>query len=126
MRSELLTMRKMLLIMLFWGLVLTIVDILLVVSGWWTDFLEIWFLLVLGPLFLLVAPLGLITLRLSPSHLPEGWENWSREEQQDFGIKRAIEESFQGNKGAKLNLWMMRRNPIYRQRIDTFLTEREK
>lgn len=126
MRSDLLSMRKMLLTMLFWGLVLTAVDILLVVSGWWTDFLEIWFLLVLGPLLLLVAPLGLITLRLSPSRLPAEWEHWSREEKQDFGIKRAIEASFQGNKGAKVNLWVMRLNPTYKRRIDLFLAEREK
>jgi hypothetical protein len=73
-----------------------------------------------------VAPLGLITLRLSPSHFPEGWENWSHEEQQDFGIKRAIEASLRGKKGAKLNLWMMRLNPTYGQRIETFLAEKEK
>src|SRR5215469_4199402 len=106
-----------LLTMLFWGLLLTAVDVFLVVSRWWTDFLEIWFLFVLGPLLLLAAPLGLITLRLSPSHLPEEWEHWSHEEKQDFGIKRAIEASFQGNMGAKLNLWMMRLNPTYKQRI---------
>lgn len=117
--------RKMMLTLLFWGLLLTTVDVLLVVSGWWTDFLEVWFILVLGPLFLIVALLAIFVSRLNPSHLPEGWENWSREEKDDFGIKRVIEASRQGNKGAKVNLWLMRRDVTYRQRIETLLAERD-
>lgn len=117
--------RKMLLKLLFWGLLLTVLDVLLVVSGWWTDFLEVWFLFAIGPLFLIGALLGIVVLRFSPSHLPEGWENWSPEEKQDFGIKQAIEASRQGNKGAKVNLWLMRRNATDRQRIEALLAERD-
>lgn len=96
----------------FIGLLLTGAGIFLVMYTGWNEATIL--CLVVGP-FLLFCCLVLTLFsgwmtRVGTSRLPEGWASLSPEAKHDFAIKRAREESNQGNMGAKVSLWLMRLN----------------
>ena len=111
----------------FIGLLLTGAGIFLVMYTGWNEATLL--CLVVGP-FLLFCCLVLTLFsgwmaRSGASYLPEGWDNLSPEAKHDFAIKRAAEESDQGNRGAKMSLWLMRLYGKQRLHAEESIAERD-
>lgn len=109
------------------GLLLTGAGIFLVMYTGWNEATLI--CLVVGPFFLFCC-LALVLFsgsmaRIGASRLPEGWDNLSPEAKHNVAIKRAREESNQGNRGARVSLWLTRLNGVQRRHVEASMTERD-
>lgn len=109
------------------GLLLTGAGIFLAISTGWNEATLL--CVVVGPFLLLCClVLALFSgwiVRSGASRLPEGWEHLSSEAKHDLAIKRAREESDQGNKGAKVSLWLLRLNSMQRRHVEAPMAERD-
>ena len=108
---------------LFFGLLLTGVDVFLVVSGLWREGGELWLVMLIGPVFLVCSCLltfaYVLIARHRTSYLPEDWDELSFEEKHDFAEKRAVEEH------KRLSLWLLRLNDSQRHPIKGDTSQRE-
>lgn len=109
---------------LFFGLLLTGLDVFMVVSGLWREGGELWLVMLIGPIFLVSSCLLTFAYVLiahhGTSYLPENWEELSFEEKHDFAEKRAREEH------KRLSLWILRLNDPQRHHIKGDISQREK
>lgn len=109
------------------GLLLTGAGIFLAMYTGWNEATLL--CLVIGP-FLLFCCLVLALssgwiARAGASRPPEGWDHLTSEAKHDLAIKRAREESDQGNRGAKVSLRLMRWHGAQRRHVEAPIAERD-